>query len=67
MDFSKIFNSMIYLAFLFKGESQARDFPVSGKIGNTIFTIFICLFTIFPLNYEGALTNFYKLQYRREL
>jgi len=48
---------MILLLILFNGRSNAGDFPVSGKIGNTIFTIFICIFTIFPLNWGRDLID----------
>jgi hypothetical protein len=50
MGLHKIFISLILLFFLFGGRRNECDFPVSGKIGNTIFTIFICFFTIFSLN-----------------
>jgi hypothetical protein len=46
----KIFIYMILFIFLLNERRNAGDFPVSGKIGNTIFTIFICIFTIFSLN-----------------
>jgi len=46
----KIFIYLILLLFLFYGRSNGRDFHISGKIGNAIFTIFICFFTIFSLN-----------------
>jgi len=50
MDLPKIFIYLILLFFLFSGRSKERDFYFSGKIGNAIFTIFICIFTIFSLN-----------------
>jgi len=50
MSFHKIFIYLILLFFLLYGRNNECSFPVSGKIGNTIFTIFICFFTIFSLN-----------------
>jgi len=50
MGLQEIFIYLILLSFFFDGRSNEYDFPVSGKIGNTIFTIFICFFTIFSLN-----------------
>jgi hypothetical protein len=62
----EIFISLILLFFLFDGRSNGSDFPFSGKIGNTIFTIFICIFTIFLLSYGRALITFYEVHYWRE-
>jgi hypothetical protein len=50
MSLNKIFIYLILLFFLFGGRSVKCDFYISGKIGNTIFTIFICIFTSFSLN-----------------
>jgi hypothetical protein len=55
---------LIYLILLFyfpDGRSNEGDFHISGKIGNTTFTIFICFFTIFSLNYGRALIAFYEV------
>ena len=50
MGLHKIFIYLNLLFFLFYGKSKECDFYFSGKNGNTIFTIFICIFTIFSLN-----------------
>ena len=62
-DLPKIFNHLILFYFLFFGRSNEWGFHVSGKIGNAIFTIFICIFTIFTLNWERALITFHGVHY----
>ena len=63
MGLHRIFIYLILLFFLFAKRSKERDFHNSGKIGNTIFTIFICIFTIFTLNWERALITFHGVHY----